>query len=199
MNGEGVWREVTDALLAGVAHDLSDRISALAGIAHILALDHAEEPLVEMLGSEVIRLEQTVQLLRAYPRGEGGERRALALADVIPPLAGLYERRAAEEGIVVEVEEARGLPAVRADWVGLARAVLVLLWATGRAAALTAERRVAVALRAEGDEVVVELSAPGAETGGLEAATTAAAGLAARAGGRVERAESGWRVRLPAA
>ncbi|MBX6365964.1 MAG: HAMP domain-containing histidine kinase, partial [Gemmatimonadetes bacterium] len=93
MRVEAVWREVTDELVAGVAHDLSDRISALAGIAHILALDHAGEPLVEMLGSEVARLEEVLQLLRAYPRGEGGARTALALADVVPPLARLYERR----------------------------------------------------------------------------------------------------------
>lgn len=169
---DAAWREVTDGLLSGVTHDLNDRISALSGIAHILRMDAGDDPMLELLAREVVRLDETVQLLRDYPRGRGGARAPAQVGDILPALARLERRHSGFDEVEVEVAESPGLPAAVFEWTAFARAVLLLLTAAAEEALRAGERIVRVTPLADGGSVAVRI-APAPEGAGIPEAAVA--------------------------
>ncbi|MDQ6827891.1 MAG: hypothetical protein M3081_03400 [Gemmatimonadota bacterium] len=156
---------VRDGLIAGLAHALSNRISTISVVAQTLELgdsDHAA--LSDMLGQEVVRLEEILRLMRLIPTDGRPEpvliselmndaaalaRHQRDLRDVKVDFSGgddllpMYGDRAAMLMAVLEaiVEEARETKRFAVRWSGTQSAVTVAIGARELAFATLPEVR----------------------------------------------------------
>ncbi len=191
-----VWGEVTDALLAGLTHDLNGRVAALQGLLHVVATGEPGEQVIALLQQEGERLEQTVALLRRYPRGARRSPEAFDLREVAEDALALHARREDLEEGAVRYARPSAI-AVRADRIAATRALLVLL-ARASVPALGGRGEVALELGEDGEARMAVRAAelPAAE--GDDAYLQVAAAFTARAGGVLRLSAGLWEILLPA-
>lgn len=182
-SAEHAWLAVSDGLLRGVGHELSNRLAALSGVVQVLTSRGSGGPLEAVLADEMARLQGAVEVLRLLPRRwdeppepvrvEEVAKRVLELMPLHPALAEVrYRWEREEELLPVWIE-----PSL------LAHALCVLLAAAGEEVARDGGGE--VVLRGSGTEEMVSLQVhPGAGN------PHALAPLLASAGGAV-RVESG--------
>ena len=205
------WYRVSDCMIAGLCHELNDRIASLQGILHIARLDGAvDSGIADQLDAELERLARTSRLLRLLPADRTGPPVATSPADVLADVLELQQHCGGLEDVPVDADIAPDTPPVFADPASLRR-VLALFLASAARAARVAGGTVRLHTAADDDDVLFDVAvlsgadeaketAPpaGVEPDPLE---IAAAGAALRAmGGELDDARSTpprLRIRLP--
>jgi signal transduction histidine kinase len=203
---EGAWIEVSDALLAGITHDLNGRVAAVAGLLQVLVGETPHADALALLRREGERLDATVALLRTYPRGAERAPEAIDPRELLPQLLALHARRDDRQGAIARLEIAPAAPPARADRTWLGRALLVLIARAGRAG--EAGGPVPFLMRADGsgDRALWLVRPEAPALPGAEAAATPATdrylrtaeAFVARAGGELRVGSESWEVVLPA-
>jgi hypothetical protein len=147
------WLVVSDALLRGLNHALSNRAATVGAVSGVL--DATEPPsaaIVDVLRDEAARLDELLQLARLLPGQRGGPE-PVHLPDVVPAAVALhgYHFDLRDTPCLLE-GEATVMP-VLADPTALTHALLLLLTVAKLAAAGGT-----VALRHDGDDERVTLT-----------------------------------------
>jgi signal transduction histidine kinase len=152
-------------LVAGVAHELNNPLTAVLGYSDLL-LDQASEgtrPKLEKLGIEARRIRKIIDNLLSFARPQAEERRALDIGEVVRESLMLCEYQIRKAGIAVELDFAPGLPRIEING-GQFKQVFVNLF-TNCANALeeAREKKIRVETRLENGKVVVRFmdSGPG--------------------------------------
>ena len=203
---EGVWIEVSDALLAGITHDLNGRVAAVAGLLQVLVGERPDAEALALLRREGERLDAAVALLRSYPRGAERAPAAIDPRELLPELLALHARRDDRAGAIARLEIAPAAPPARADrtWLGLA--LLVLFARAGSTGDAGGAAPFLARADGSGDRAVwlVRPEAPalhGADAGVMPTTDRylrIAEAFVARAGGELRVGNAGWEVLLPA-
>jgi hypothetical protein len=159
---EPVWLMLSDALIGGIAHALSNRIATLSAMAELSRLDPREN-ITPMLRQETGRLEALVQHMRLLAGGGGRElgAEALQLPGLIAEAVALhgYHRELREVEITVESHPAV-LP-VNAERARMLHALLLMLTASSSAAREYKKpgAKLRVSCEGEGSSVLVRIDA----------------------------------------
>lgn len=118
------WQWVNDQVVAGIGHDLSDRLSSLYGLIQLAELDGSIGPAVSTpLRSELGRVEELVRLLRLLPGPREERAEPIRLAEVFPTISDLLRRHRGLEGVRLRVEGGAD-PVVYERWTELVRRIL---------------------------------------------------------------------------
>jgi hypothetical protein len=146
------WLTVSDDLLWGFSHALSNRLAAISSITKIIEYsDTGLDPLLSALSGEIATLDRTLALLRLIPRNPDGTPEPLRLADLLPELLEVHRLRGEMRELHLGLrEEGEALP-VWAEPARLGHALLMLLDVGTRAAIAAGADALHVAL--SGDEV----------------------------------------------
>jgi hypothetical protein len=150
------WLSVSDSLLHGVNHALSNRLAALGAVARILERgDAGRDPLIDILIAEVSQIETVAGLLHLLPRDRGADAEPVHLPDLLGDAIALHQLQGPLRDTTYEiVEDAGALPVWAERW-ALVHSLLILLSAAARAAQLRGGRHVVV--RYGGDEAYASL------------------------------------------
>lgn len=182
------WAEEGDALVRGLAHALSNRVSALSMASDEL-LDEApavREEARERIATEVARLAALDRLLKLVPADRGARPQALLPAEVLADAVALHAHHLELRDVPIVEAVDPATPPVRVPRATLLRA-LVLLLSCGRRAAGGG----GVVVRLGGDDSALRVAvAPAGDPGEAET-------LAASLDGRVERADGALTLVLP--
>lgn len=159
-SAEENWRVVSDSLLRGVSHALSNRLGALSAVSHVLggSGDAASSgaSLLELLRSEVSRAERVAALLHLLPRPRGRGAESLRVPDLLGEIIALHELQGPLRDIPCKIEVPGDMLPVRAGRPALTHALLLLLSHAARAAQLAGGGR--IVLRCTGDEAMVSIA-----------------------------------------
>ncbi len=197
MTPDRVWRDVSDALLAGLTHDLNGRVSALQGLLHVVSLGDPGDEVMALLLAESERLEETVALLRRYPRG-ATRAEAFEPREVVEVALVLHARREDRNEVPVRWLPAPAPPA-RAERSAVTRTLLVLLARAGVPALGGSAGGVEVIVGGSGTETFIGVRATGLpEDAAGDAYLRAARELAEEAGGHLAPAPGSCRIIMPA-
>jgi C4-dicarboxylate-specific signal transduction histidine kinase len=198
VEGSEGWKWVSDQVVAGICHDLNDRLSALSGLLELAELDGAVDPeLGGPLRSELVRVEELVRLLRLLPGGRVEGVEPVRVVELLEVAAALLRRHRGLEDVTVEVET--GVDAVvRASWGALNRVLLLLLAGAARCARQQGSDRVAVRVDGDADRAAIRVAAvPGGAEGELWEACRPVAAVVEGVGGALEGAGAAVVLRLP--
>ena len=101
------WRQVHDAILSGIVHDLNGRVTALDGLIRI-TLGDRDDGAVALLRREVEQIESLAAILRALPRVRRDRAEAVVTSDVIRTAVQLALRDARFSGAKIHEPTQRG-------------------------------------------------------------------------------------------
>jgi hypothetical protein len=200
------WLSVSDDLLWGFNHALSNRLAAITSIARILEYsDTGLDPLLAALNSEIGTLEETLKLLRLVPRDSHAYPEPVLPEDLVPQALRLHGLRSDASDLEFETT-VEGEP--QPVWIrpgSLAHAILIALAAVSRDALAAGDRRVRVRVTTTEDLVtiaVLALAAHGGDSAVPDREREAVNELAAEGGGScvsIDDAggERGVEIRLP--
>jgi len=163
------WSSVSEALVRGMAHALSNRIATIGTIAELLRVS-GDDPaaMSEMLGVETQRLEDLLEQMRALSAQSSGRMEAMRLSDAVAGAMAMHSYHPERRSIAMTVEHGDESRPVLGDALLLQRELLLLLDAATRAAASHASRAVRVRFGLLGSVGAVRvLVGDGAETGPL--------------------------------
>ena len=154
---DDAWLNVSDSLLHGVNHALSNRLAALGAIARILEhSDATRDPLIEILIGELGQIENVAGLLHLLPRDQRADAEPIHLPDLLGDTIALHRLQGPLRDTRYEVEESSTtLPVWAKRWT-LIHSLLMLLNAAARAAQIRGDQSVVV--RYGGDEAFVSLT-----------------------------------------
>lgn len=128
---EDPWQVVSDAVLRGLNHELSNRAATLSALAGMV--EPTEPPgseVAELLARETVRLEETLRLFRLLPRGRAREAEPVLVADALAYACALHAYHTGLAGAPCAVDgEADSLPPAIAPLEGLVHALTLLLGA----------------------------------------------------------------------
>jgi hypothetical protein len=147
------WLVVSDALLRGLNHALSNRAATVGAVSGVL--DASEPPsaaIVDVLRDEAARLDELLQLARLLPGQRGGPE-PIHLPDVVPAAVALHGYHFDLRDTPCDLEGEASVMPVLAEPTALTHALLMLL----TAAKLAADGGT-VALRHHGDDERVTLT-----------------------------------------
>lgn len=167
VEGSGAWQWVSDQVVAGICHDLSDRLSSLLGLLQLAELEGTvDSALSDPLRAELRRVEELVHLLRLLPEGRAEVAEPVRLVEVVPTVGALLRRHRGLEDLRVLVEHDAD-PLIRMRWGTLVRLLLLAVAATGRAVRGAGGSEVVVRIGSAGGVARVEVKAAGlAQDGG---------------------------------
>jgi signal transduction histidine kinase len=154
------WLSVADRIMAGIAHDLNGRVTSLAGMAQLLALDDDARGMAPFLDEEIRKLQASVRLVALMVGELEGEPETLEPGEFLPAVLDLHRRHRGLESVELRLDE-EDAPAVTTGWTLLARTLLLVLAIAGSAAA---ERGRVLRVRASGGAkggLLLDLLAPG--------------------------------------
>ncbi len=155
-------------LAAGVAHDVRNPLHSIG-----LTLQHLEEtarPETEKRGSEfdrsvgvirgeIRRLDQLVSNFLRFAKSERHERRPIDLVELLQDTVRLVQSESDRRKVRIELSVDQPLPAVPADGEAIQSAILNLILNSFEA--MPEGGSLTVALRAEGEEIVLEVADTG--------------------------------------
>jgi C4-dicarboxylate-specific signal transduction histidine kinase len=152
------WSEVSETLVRGLAHALSNRISTIGTIAELLRVD-GDDPVAmsEMLGVETRRLEDLLEQMRALSSRSAGRLDAMRLTDAVAGAMSLHSYHPERRAIAITVEPGDESRPVLGDEIRLQRELLILLDAATTAALAHASRALRVRFGLQGRVGVVRL------------------------------------------
>jgi nitrogen-specific signal transduction histidine kinase len=163
------WSSVSEALVRGLAHALSNRIATIGTIAELLRVG-GDDPaaMSEMLGVETSRLEDLLEQMRALSARQSGRLEAMRLSDAVAGAMAMHSYHPERRSIAMTVEPGDESRPVLGDALRLQRELLLLLDAATHAALSHASRAVRVRFGLQGRVGVVRvLVGGGAEAGAL--------------------------------
>lgn len=140
------WLPVSEAILAGLCHDLGNRIASLDALLQLLEDD--DDDLRADVDKEVERLSAIVPTFRSLMGDMDAAREAQLLPDVLETVLDLHRRRRGLEAVVSEFRTSGEVPPVLANPARLGRLLILAL-----------DNVVAGCLREGVREVTVEASA----------------------------------------
>jgi hypothetical protein len=153
------WGRVSDELLWGFSHALSNRLAAISSLARILEYsDVGVDPLMQALRDEIGRLEHTAGLLRLIPRERQGVPEPLRIQDLLPSIVELHRLRTDLREMEVAVEYSSDPLPVRAEIAHLAHALLVAVGAAARGAIDASAERVRIEVAGDQQRVRVRFT-----------------------------------------
>lgn len=162
------WPEVLHQLLAGVAHDLNGRATALGGVAQLLALGDDASEVASYLGEEVGRLIRAARLLSLLMEAQRpGAAPDVPLAELMPDVVELHRRHRSLRDLERMLEVDGPLPAVRGGTGFVLPLVLLLLTAACREAERMG-RPVRVRLDEGADGFRLQVEVDGVRPGGTD-------------------------------
>jgi hypothetical protein len=134
------WRVVSDGVLQGLNHELSNRVASIAALTAVITPDEAPgREVAELLAGEAGRLEAALRLYRLLPAGRPRPAEPLLVADALADARALHAYHSGLADAQCAVEgDADALPPVIVPLPGLVHALTLLLGALalhGRAAA----------------------------------------------------------------
>lgn len=155
VEGSGGWKWVSDQVVAGICHDLNDRLSTLSGLLELAELDGAVDPeLGGPLRSELGRVEELVRLLRVLPGGRAEGAEPVRITELLGVASSLLRRHRGLEDVKVEVVTEVDV-VVRASWGSLNRVLLLLLAGAARCARRCRSTRVTVRVGGDGARALI--------------------------------------------
>lgn len=156
------WESVSEEIIAGIGHDLSDRLSSLYGIVQLGELEQSIEGGVgESIRSELDRVLELIELLRAIPRPRAEGIEPIRLTDLLPTIGALLGRHRGLEGTELRSEAVTD-PLVAGVWTDILRQLLRTVSSVAlRAGADGGQRTIRLDLCERGAEVIVTISASG--------------------------------------
>lgn len=153
------------SLLAGVAHELNNPLAIIVGQAAMLEEDAADGPLfrrAERIRRAADRCSRIVQTFLGLARRKPAERRAISLNDCIAAVIELLAYSLRSAGVELELDLAPDLAPIEGDPDLLHQVVMNLLVNAQQALEpLAGPRRVRICTRAEGTDVLFEISDSG--------------------------------------
>ncbi len=135
----GTQNAVRDGLIAGLAHALSNRISTISVVAQTLDLgdsDHAA--LSDMLGQEVVRLEEILRLMRLIPAD--GRPEPVLVSELMNDAAALARHQRDLRDVTIDFSGADDLLPMHGDRAAMLMSVLEAIVEQGRGAKSIAVR-----------------------------------------------------------
>jgi hypothetical protein len=163
------WSVVSETLVRGLAHALSNRIATIGTIAELLRVG-GDDPLAmsEMLGVETRRLEDLLEQMRALSARHTGRQEAMRLSDAVAGAMALHSYHPERRAIAITIEPGDESRPVLGDPLRLQRELLLVLDAATNAALAHVSRAVRVRFGLHGRVGVVRvLVGEGAEAGSL--------------------------------
>lgn len=130
------WQRFAASILSGLGHDLSGRVTALLGIAHVIraAGGSLEAELLDDLDAELVKLKQAVVLLRRLASDGAREPRPDRMREVIRDVAQLYRLAGGSPVLVAGADEPGHGPRIWLASPILSRALLLVLRSVERTA-----------------------------------------------------------------
>jgi hypothetical protein len=161
------WGIVSETLVRGLAHALSNRIATIGTIAELLRVG-GDDPLAmsEMLGIETERLEDLLEQMRALSARSSGRMEAMRLSDAVAGAMALHSYHPERRAIAVTVEPGDESRPVLGDPLLLQRELLILLDAATHAAMSHTSRAVRVRFGLMGIVGVARVLVGGGAEGG---------------------------------
>ncbi|MEP7087966.1 MAG: hypothetical protein ABI884_11720 [Gemmatimonadota bacterium] len=173
------WAAVSETLVRGLAHALSNRIATIGTIAELLRVD-GDDPVAmsEMLGVETRRLEDLLEQMRALSAQQSGRQEAMRLTDAVAGAMALLSYHPERRSIAITVEPGDESRPVLGDAIRLQRELILLLDAATNAALAHASRALRVRFGLHGMVGVVRLLVgDAASTGALPQCASGAIAL----------------------
>ena len=129
------WSAVSETLVRGIAHALSNRIATIGTIAELLRVG-GDDPhaMSEMLGIETERLEDLLEQMRALSARSAGRMEAMRLSDAVAGAMALHSDHPERRTVTVTVEPGDESRPVLGDPPLLQRQLLIVLDAATHAA-----------------------------------------------------------------
>lgn len=156
--GETGWNVVAERIIRGLAHEMNNRLLALLGIRE-LGAEGLDPELLRLFDDELARLETVNRLLGRLGEAPGSV--DVETADgLLTRVRELHGRNSALRGVRTGWRIPPGLPAVRCDAVRVERALLRVLDASGRAAALSGRETEVTARPADGGVALTIVPGP---------------------------------------
>lgn len=187
------WLPLSERLLRGFAHELSNRTGTIGGAAEALAAADPEGRWSSVLAVEAGRLDELLRLVRLLAADARREAEPVRPADLAADALALLTLRPddARELPVALATELDDAPPVRVQVIAATRALALLL-------AQESDAGAPVSLAWEADATCVTLRVAGTVDGAERArACAAAAALVATDGGSARATGSGAELRLP--
>ena len=152
------WSVVSETLVRGLAHALSNRIATIGTIAELLRVE-GDDPIAmsEMLGVETRRLEDLLEQMRALSTRQSERHEAMRLTDAVAAAMALHSYHPERRSIAITVEPGDESRPVLGDAVRLQRALILLLDAATNAALAHGSRAMRVRFGLQGRVGVVRL------------------------------------------
>ncbi len=152
------WAIVSETLVRGLAHALSNRIATIATIAELMRVG-GDDPLAmsEMLGVETQRLEDLLEQLRALSTRRSGRLEAMRLSDAVAGAMVLHSYHPERRSIAITIEPGDESRPVLGDAIRLQRELIILLDAATNAALAHASHAARVRFGLQGRVGVVRL------------------------------------------
>ncbi|MHB1224859.1 MAG: hypothetical protein ACYC2G_12595 [Gemmatimonadaceae bacterium] len=166
------WIDATDAVLRGLAHQLSNRTGTIGAVAEALAASEPSRELAAVLGAEAERLEALLRLLRLLPRDLARGPEPVRPADVVADAAALFAQHEAGRGTAVAMMDLDRTPPARVCVPALTHALVVLF------AAAAGDDGASVSVRGEDVDGAARLTVTGAAAAGPDALAAAEAATA---------------------
>lgn len=178
----GPWLGVSDGVLRGLAHQLSNRTGTIGAVAEALAVSNSPSPAMsEALRGEAAKLEELLRLLRLMPRDQGRGPEPVRPADVVGDAVALFAHHPLGAGSIPALDGVERVPPVRVHVPALTHAILLLL------VAAAGQDGAPVTVRGGGDQRQARLAVagPGAVDSGAGWFAREATAILAADGGSV--------------
>ncbi|CAN5677517.1 hypothetical protein BH23GEM3_BH23GEM3_05200 [soil metagenome] len=164
------WLGVSDDLLWGINHALSNRLAAVAAVVRILQFsDTGLDPLFSVLGQEITNLEKTIALLRLLPRNPDEQPEPVHLTDTLTSVLALHRLQSDGRDLEYEVDAAPDVLPVWIEPSTLAHALLLLLSSAARIAERAGNTSISVTCRGDEDWATLAIESPPPQPGAGEA------------------------------
>jgi hypothetical protein len=122
------WLRVSEKVLTGLNHQLTNRCSALDSLVGVLASEPEHDtPMTEVLQEEIVRLIELLKLYRMLPAEVAAQALATRLQDTMPHVLSLHRHHADLKGVTVTMEGDPNTDPVLVRPSALMRSLLVLL------------------------------------------------------------------------
>jgi len=158
------WLSVSDELLWGFNHALSNRLAAITSITRILEYsDTGLDPLLTALSEEISTLERTLDLLRLVPRNPDGMAEPGRIEDILPNAVRLHQLRGDVRELEIAMHFEEESQPIRAEPASLTHALLTALACVSRSANAIGAQSITLGVQSTESRVVVVFQIAGGD------------------------------------